>query len=290
MSTATLLVVRLDDFWIDDELSRSGQRFNIALVQSLRRGPTAQYSDLEAAIALARIALTEFMKAGTDASQQLTDGQAREAVRTLITLVDRLGVPFDPPFRDFSGFKAYWGAHGGYGSWAVRRSMVNELFGSILEELERREDAGFRGELAEPLTPGRTGWLAVDDEIAELRRHFHAASTQQDYRNVGNDVVAVLEALSDAAYVRDRHLYDGEIEPPVAQTKNRLARIIEVDAAAEGSEELIKVAKAAIEFAQAVKHNPAGSRVRAAIAANAVIHLVDIVRRLAEDAPSLMIE
>ena len=162
--------------------------------------------------------------------------------------------------------------------------MVNDIFGALLEELEGREDDALRGELAQPLSPsGRTGWTAVDDEIAELRRHFHSARTQQDYRNAGNDVVAVLEALSAAAYDRDRHLFDGESEPPVAQTKNRLGRIVEVDSGTEGSDELTKLAKAPVELAQAVKHNPAGSRIRAAIAANAVIQLADMVRRLQED-------
>ena len=66
-----------------------------------------------------RIALQEFLKAGTDSSQQLNDAQSREVVRTLGAVADRLEVTFSPPFRDFSGFKAYWGAHGGYGSWAV---------------------------------------------------------------------------------------------------------------------------------------------------------------------------
>lgn len=276
--------MRVEDFWIDDELARSGQRFNLDLAQELRRGPAGQYTDLEAAIALGRIALQEFMKAGTDSTQQLTDPESREVVRTLGAIADRLGAPFTPPFRDFSGFKAYWGSHGGYGSWAVRRTMVNDIFGGLLEVLEGREDDALRGDLAEPLSAsGRTGWTAVDDEIAELRRHFHAAHTQQDYRNIGNDVVAVLEALSEAAYDRDRHLFESETEPPIAQTKNRLARVVEVDSASEASGELTKLAKAIVELAQAVKHNPAGVRVRAAIAANAAIHLADLVRRLQDE-------
>ena len=276
--------MRLDDFWIDDEFAPSGQRFNLTLLQELRRGPARQYTDLEAAIALGRLALTEFLKAGTDSSQQLTDAQSREVVRGLVALSDRLGIKFEPPFRDFTGFKAYWGSHGGYGSWAARRTMVNEVFGALVEELERREDDALRGELVESLSEsGRTGWMVVDDEIAELRRHFHAARTPQDFRNIGNDVVAVLEALSAVAYYPHRHLFEGETEPPVAQTKNRLGRVVAVDSEPEGSDELTRLAKATVELAQAVKHNPAGSRVRAAIAANAVIQLADIVRRLQEE-------
>jgi hypothetical protein len=127
---------------------------------------------------------------------------------------------------------------------------------------------------------------AVDLEIAELRRHFHAARTPQDYRNIGNDVVAVLEALSAAAYDPARHLFEGETEPPVTQTKNRIARIIEVDSEREGSDELMRLAWASADMAQAVKHNAAGSRVRDGIAADAVIQLTNLVRRLQASEPT----
>ncbi len=162
--------------------------------------------------------------------------------------------------------------------------MVKELFDPLHEELEGLVDDALRGEMSEPVSPrGATGWPAVDEEIAELRRHFHAARTVQGYRNIGNDVVAVLETISEAAYVPARHLLTGETEPPVSQTKNRLTRIVEVDAGA-GSEEIARLGKATIEVAQAVKHNPAGYRIRAGIAADAVIQLANILRRLQSEA------
>ena len=119
----------------------------------------------------------------------------------------------------------------------------------------------------------------------ELRRHFHNARTPQDYRNIGNDVVAVLEALSAAAYDPARHLFPGESEPPLAQTKNRLTRIVEVDSEPEGSDELARLARATVEMAQAVKHNAAGSRNRAGVAADAVIQLANIIRRIQSGGP-----
>jgi hypothetical protein len=159
--------------------------------------------------------------------------------------------------------------------------MVGNAFDPLIANLEDREEATLRDELITPISPlGRTGWERVDVEIAELRRHFHVAQTPQDYRNIGNDLIALLEALSAVAYDPERHLFEGETEPPVEKTKNRLLRIVEVDCEEEGSEELMKLARATIEFAQAVKHNPSGSRTRAGIAADAVIQFVNIVRRL----------
>jgi murein L,D-transpeptidase YcbB/YkuD len=127
------------------------------------------------------------------------------------------------------------------------------------------------------------GWPAVDEEVKELRRHFHSAQTVQDYRNIGNDCVAVLEALSATVYDLTRHLRPGETEPAVAQTKQRLERYADVALPGAGNAEIRALVKKTIEFAQAVKHNPDGTRARAGIAADAVIQLANILRRLADN-------
>ena len=270
--------MRVDDFFRD---GANGATLDVDLLRSLRTTTSPRYTDVEAAIALARLLHDQFLAYGTAGGESITDTGSREALRTLIALADRLGISFAPPYRDFGSFRSYWQTHDGHGSWQARRVMLFDLFEPLHVELEEREDASLRGDLAEPISPrGNTGWAAVDEEIAELRRHFHSASTVQDYRNVGNDIVTVLEALSAAAYDPTRHLYEGETEPPVTQTKNRLGRIVEVDFPAEGSDELVKLAKDVAVFAQAVKHNPDGSRVRAGIAADAVIQLANMIRRI----------
>jgi hypothetical protein len=275
--------MRVDDFFVDDVSSAVDGALDFDLLDRLRAAPLREHSDLEAAIALAQLLDEQFVQYGTDSSQTITDSGSREAMRTLRALTSRLEVPFTPPFRDFPSFKAYWGSHGGYRNWAARRSMVSEWFGPLHDELELREEAAFRGDLVVPISPRKvTGWPAVDTEIAELRRHFHTARTPQDYRNVGNDAIAVLEALSEAAYDRARHLFDGEAEPAIAQTKNRLARIVEVDCQVDGGPELVRHARTTIDLAQAVKHNPAGSRMQAGIAADAVIQLTHMIRRIQE--------
>jgi hypothetical protein len=273
--------MRPDDIWVADPLDGERQHLNVSLVEQLRLAPIPGASDLEAAIALARVLHEEFARFGTDGSQQLTDQEARDALQSLRSVLKRLGVKFDPPFRDLTGFRAYWGSHGGYGSWAARRGMLQELFDPVHAELERLEDEALAGELGEPVSPRKaTGWPDVDAEIAELRHHFHNARSPQDYRNIGNDVVAVLEKLSEVAYDPARHLRPGEAVPPVTQTKNRLARVVETDFPGEGSDELVKLAKATVDLAQAVKHNAGASRVRAGVAADAVIQLANMMRRV----------
>jgi hypothetical protein len=275
--------MRVDYFFVDDAASPQDGALDFELLDRLRKSPLPDQPDLQAGIALAQLLSEQFTNYGTDSSHVLTDAGSREAMRSLRAVTDRLKVSFEPPFRDFPGFRAYWGSHGGRGSWAARRTMVSELFEPLLEELERREEDSFQGDLVEPISARKaTGWPAVDIEIAELRRHFHGATTPQDYRNLGNDAIAVLEALSKAAYDPTRHLFAGEAEPPIARTKLRLARIVEVDCQTAGGQELASHAKSAIELAQAVKHNPTGSRTQAGIAADAVIQLANMIRRIQE--------
>lgn len=152
------------------------------------------------------------------------------------------------------------------------------------EQLAAIEQQALRSSLVQPITRhARTGWVGVDVEIAELRRHFLHARTSQDYRNVGNDCVSVTEVLSRQVYDASRHLRDGESEPPVASTKQRLERFVEDSAGGQDNAALRKLARAAIEFAQHVKHSSTPTRREAGIAADAVIQLANLLRRLDEE-------
>lgn len=116
--------------------------------------------------------------------------------------------------------------------------------------------------------------------MAELRRHFQTAITPQGYRNVGNDCVIVIEVVSAAAYDPAQHLRPGESEPPVAKTKDRLDRIVEVELPGPENAELRKLARATVEAAQAIKHRTTPSRRDAGLAADATIMLANLMWRL----------
>lgn len=131
--------------------------------------------------------------------------------------------------------------------------------------------------------PNRTGWHEVDKEISELRRHFQGARTAQDYRSVGLDCVAVTESLSAQVYDQAKHLREGEEEPPIANTKQRLERFVEDAIPGPDDAKLRKLARATIDFAQHVKHGKTPTRREAGIAADAVIQLANILRHLDDD-------
>ncbi len=187
---------------------------------------------------LARLIHDEFEAFGTGGGEVMDDADMREALQALRALCQRLGVGApDVPFRDFTTFRSYWIRTGasGAGGWQARRDILSGIFDALHDQLADLESRSLTSSLAEAVSPrGRTGWTKVDAEVAELRRHFQTATTPQDYRNVGNDCVIVIEAISAAAYDAARHLRPDASEPPVAKTKDRLDRVVEVELAGPG--------------------------------------------------------
>jgi hypothetical protein len=235
---------------------------------------------------LARLVHDELELFGTDGTEQLTNTQMRDALLTLRAVVDRLSIDgFEVPFRDFATFRTWWIRQGaaGSGGWQARRNLLADIFEPLHDKLADLEQRALQSTLAQPVSAhGRTGWGAVDTEIGELRRHFQSARTDQDYRNVGNDCVAVTEALSRQVYDAARHLRDGETEPVVGKTKQRIERYIEDALPAPDNAPLRSLARSVIEVAQQIKHSTSPTRLEAGIAADAVIQLANMLRRLGE--------
>lgn len=254
------------------------------MLTALRAGPIVGDDDLSCAIALSRLVHSELEAYGTGGGERLTDDQIELAQRALRAVLERIGITLNLPWRNFSGFRSYWLKNDGYGSWQARRDLLDQFFDPVQEELDRQEEAQFRGLLAEGVSPhGATGWPKVDEELTELKRRFRSASTPQDYRDVGNRSVAVLEALSRTVYEGALHLRPGESEPAPDKTKQRLGRYVEDSLAGKDNEAIRGVTNKVIELAHSVKHSSQPSRREAGIAADAVILLANILRRVDQD-------
>jgi hypothetical protein len=285
----TVVRVRVTDFYLDSagpwgEVS-SGPRPNMDLLAQLLRAPLPDRTDVEVAVPLAELVHEELERFGTSGGERLDNVEIRDALRTLRAVLTRIGITFDPPFRDHSTFRDHWIREGmaGSGGYAARRGLLNDLFNDLHRQLEDLETQSLSSVLAAPVTAhARLGWPAVDVELNELRRHFANARTPQDYRGVGNDCVHVTEALSRLVYDPAVHLRPGEEEPPVARTKQRLDRYIDDALPGLDNAPLRRLAKAAIEVAQQIKHSSDPTRTEAGIAADAVILLANMLRRLAE--------
>ena len=271
-----------EDFFVD--IGPWGTReLDEALLERIRAGTETERSSVEIGVALLRLAHDELEAYGTDEGQRTDENGIRLVLGACRSLLNRIGVALDLPFRDYRTFKSHWLAQGARGSWQARRDILNKLFEPVHLALTRLEDDEIGSTLAQPITShAGTGWSRVDAEINELRRHFASARSEQDYRNIGNDCTAVLERLSEAVFDPERHLQDGEDVPPIAHTKLRIGRFAEQAAAGSANSEVRKVARAVIELAHSVKHQSTPSRRDAGIAADSVIQLANILRRLAE--------
>ena len=278
------------EFWIEREVAdpwggtTTASVLNEQLILDITAGPVPPRTDIEVAVPLARFTHEQFEGHGTGGADVSQD-ESVALMRALKAVLARLGITsFSPPFRDFDTFYKHWRSVGAVnaGGWQARRDILDQYFDPLHEVLDEREAGSIRSTLATAISPHNvTGWPRVDEEVAELRRHFESASTQQDYSNVGNDCVAILEALSATAYDHAKHQSGNAPEPPVQKTKERLNRFVEVELAGSDNAELRKLVRATIEFAQAVKHRRATiTRQEAGIAADAVILLANLLRRI----------
>jgi hypothetical protein len=279
--------VKQDDFFAETATGPWGGKateLRVDLLAQLRAGPVTGVDDLDAAIALTKLVWEELDAYGTSGGMRLDEEQIALAQRALTATLGRVGITVDLPWRNFTTFRSYWLRKDCSGSWQARRDLLEQFFEPVQTELDRQEEEQFRAVLAEGVSPHtKTGWPKVDEELAELRRRFRTATTTQDYRDVGNRSIAVLEALSRTVYDPRVHLREGETEPPAASTKQRLGRYVEDSLAGKDNEAIRGVANKVIELAHSVKHSTAPSRREAGIAADSVVMLANILRRVDQD-------
>ncbi len=268
------------DYETPGRLIQSEPTFDTELVVALRRGPVEGRNDIEVAIALAALIHDDLTAYGTGGGERLTDDEMSRALAALEAVTTRLGVPFQAPFRNFKGFRGYWGREGGYGSWQARRDLLDALFEPLHRKLLRIEELSF-DDLARAVSPRQaTGWAEVDQELAELRRRFATCQTPTDYRDIGNRCVGLIEALGVLVYDPARHLRPGETAPTEQETKKRLDRFID-DATSD--ESLRPLARKTIELCQAVKHRTKPTRRDAGVAGDSVILLASMLRWLHQE-------
>lgn len=279
------------DFWLEDPTdpsdswSRVHRSVDLERVKALARGPIVGDDDLASSLALTRLVLGAYRAYGTDGATDFTAEDSRVTLRALRMVLERRGISIDLPWRDFESFRSHWISVGasGSGGWQARRELLSRHFDPILDALERAEEEQFRAELAEAVSPHAiTGWPRVDEEIKGLRQRFRSAASMQDYRDCGNRSVAVLEALSATVFDPAAHWSLEEKPPPVDKTDLRIGAYLTERLTGKENEELRGLVKKASALAHKVKHSPRADRTSAGIAADAVILLANMLRRLAD--------
>lgn len=271
------------DVWSSVLGGAVGELVDTGLLEHLRRGSVAGTPDSEVAEVLLRQLRADLEAYGTDKPARFRDDDLPEVIRTTSRVTQRLGLEFDLPFRTYDEWRRHWVAKGCKGSWACRRRLVGTMFDEPMRSVRRLADQTDQQVLGRPVSPAAgTGWPMVDREIDNLRRAFGMAASPADYANIGNGCVRLTEMISAACWDGARHGVPDQPDPPIASTKARFDRIVDVDAAGPGNAEMRKLVRATIEFAQQVKHGGTPTRRRAGLAADSVIALANLLRRLRE--------
>jgi hypothetical protein len=278
MRQADLFFVEVADAFVGS----STESFRRGLVQQAAKGQLPDTDDLEVADVLVRLAHTELSSFGCGGTPRLDDDDMQLVLQACIAVCGRLGVDFPRlPFRNLSGFKTYWRSEGMSYSYEARRSYLERVFRPLQDELFRLSALSPNDRLLDPVSPrGGTGWPGIDRELAELRRRFAASRSDQDHCAIGAACVRVLECLGDVAFNPQRHLPAGESLPLRSKTKERFDLIITSALPGVGHENLRRFARSVIEMAHDVKHSTTPSRCEAGIAADSVICLVNMLRRI----------
>lgn len=273
------------DFWIyDDEVFGSADPvLNLELLADLRKTQKPLAETLSSCLALARLTYDEFLEFGTSRHEKITNSGSQEALRTLTILARQVGyATFSPPFHDFDSFKSYWLENGGHGSWQARRRLLGAVFSPLIAYLLEREDSHpGTSNLLEAVTGDFVeGWSRVDEEILELRRHYTTSATVQDFRNVGNDCVAIVSSIASAVYSPELHSIYGGPQPTDNQTILKISRFIDSRLPGNQHETLRTLVKKVNDLAHSAKHDLDGTALKTSIAADSVLFLSSAIRKI----------
>lgn len=258
---------------------------NKQLLETIKKGEFTEVSTFSVANDLLTLVWDEYQKYGTEGTQ-LPEADIALAQKTLIAVLNRLDISLEIPWRDFSTFRTYWNRQNasGAGGWQARREILMDVFNPVQKELDRRETLSDKANLATAISPHtQLGWAVVDDRIEALRRRFAHARTSEDYSDVGNRAVALLEALADQVYDPAKHVRPGEEPLPYGKTKDRFDRYIEDSLPGSSNVSLRKIARGSVEFSQALKHGSIPTRKNAGLLGDSVILLANMLRRLEEE-------
>jgi Abortive infection C-terminus len=171
--------MRSADFFSDVEVENPflsypevKQTLNTELLGSLRSGPLPDTSDISTAEGLLDLVQDELTAYGTDGTNELDDKQIVLVIRTLETVLGRLGIPLKLPFRNFTSFRTYWLRNDGYGSWQARRDIVDGLLEPCRVELTEFEmHAGPK--ITEEAISSLRDATAIREHLVRLQRSAH---------------------------------------------------------------------------------------------------------------------
>lgn len=259
------------------------------LLEQIIKASPERPSDIDALDGVIRLLRSEIEQHSSRGWATISDSDLDLLNRTYRTLCARLGVEGPRlPFRDWTEYQRWrrrenWEFYEQIESAHKELAYWDEFFCELETHVLDMLEASWTYDLLRAISPHQnTGWDAVDDEIRQLRERFAAARSAADHSAVGHQCVRVIEKLAIAAYDDDIHGRFSEGTTSPSDTKNRFEAIISAHASGRDNAAIRKLSKDIVVLTQEVKHRHTPDRADAGVAADSVVYLANVIRRLIE--------
>ena len=145
------------------------------------------------------------------------------------------------------------------------------------------DDAELLGEIEtrQLLLSGPTGWAKVDAIVRDIAANVAQGKSEHDYQGVGHLCREALIALADAVHNPTLHPPTDDKTPSKTDAKRRLDAYLAVELPGNANDEARRMAKAAVDLANAVQHRQGATLRDAALAAEATNGVVNVVAIIA---------
>lgn len=203
--------------------------------------------------------------------QEVNDSY-RVRQRRISTALQNMGIEHLNPHADLWDWYHKWRAE--FPSYADRRRYVNDLYGTLLENL-----AGAHS----PPVPVRepTGWERVDRAVEKARAGFAAAHHEEDYQSVGLFCREILISLGQAVYDPATQSTPDGVKPSETDAGRMIEAFLLSVAAGGSNESLRKHTRAALALAVELQHKRTAGFRGTALCLEATSSVVNILAILA---------
>ncbi len=178
----------------------------------------------------------------------------------------------DPnPFEALAAWRAKWRS-GDLPKWADRREYVRRLYDPLVAAIK----AGPRRVFVEP-----TGWEKVDRMLADVNSRLVQAKNGEDSQSVGHLCRELLVALSILVHDPVRHPPTDDKTPSPTDAKRKLDAYLAAELVGGSNEEIRKLARAAVDLANALQHRQGATLREAVLCAEGTCTVVNLVAIIA---------
>jgi hypothetical protein len=175
--------------------------------------------------------------------------------------------------EDPNSFPDLWSWHGkgtsgDLATYASRRQYIAELYAPLIDRLQSSHSS----RNTEP-----TGWERVDRTIDTLQTRLEAATTEEEYQEVGFLCRETLISLAQAVYDRTQHQVLDGTDPSKTDAKRMLEAYIAAELVGDSNEASRRHVKASFDLANSTQHRRTATFRDAALCAEATISVLSCI-------------